>query len=75
MKEIGVQSLESAQDKEVWVVLQRSLIGKKPMQRKTAVALGLRKRGAQRKHVVNSTIIGMLKRIEHMIAIKIDGKS
>lgn len=57
-------------DTRAVIVLEKSLIGCKPKQRKTARALGLRKRGDKKEHLLNKPILGMVKAIEHLLAIK-----
>lgn len=65
----SLRKIKDMKDAEILVTLKRSVIGGTPSQRKTAVALGLRKTGSQRIHKVNDSIYGMLKTIEHLITV------
>ncbi|MBN2434720.1 MAG: 50S ribosomal protein L30 [Spirochaetes bacterium] len=47
----------------------KSGIGRKPMQRKTLRALGLRKINAERVHEDNPVIRGMIDKVKHLVEI------
>lgn len=49
---------------------QRSVSGRLPAERKTLNALGLGRIGKAKKHTLNDAIIGMLRRVEHLIEVK-----
>lgn len=48
----------------------KSSIGCKPKQRKTLVALGLRKINAVKEHENNEIIQGMINKVHHLIEVK-----
>ena len=52
------------------ITLKKSLIGRKPNQLKTAVALGLKKIGQVVVKEDNEAIRGMINTIAHMIEVK-----
>lgn len=52
------------------VTLVRSLIDTKPVHRKNARALGLRRRGASRTHQDNPVIRGMIARVQHLVKVE-----
>lgn len=52
------------------ITLTRSLIGRKPNQRKTAHALGLRTIGQVVVKEKNDAIVGMIETIQHLIDVK-----
>lgn len=56
--------------KKLAITLKRSLIGRKPDQRKTVQALGLRKRHQTVIHQDNPAIRGMIKKVSHMVEVK-----
>ena len=56
--------------KKLAITLKRSLIGRKPDQRKTVQALGLRKRHQTVNHQDNPAIRGMIKKVSHMVEVK-----
>ena len=55
---------------KIKITLVRSLIGRKPAQRKTAAALGLRKISSSVEKEVNPAIMGMVRTIEHLIRVE-----
>ena len=52
------------------ITLTRSLIGRKPNQRKTAEALGLRTIGQVVVKEKNDAIVGMIETIKHLVDVK-----
>jgi large subunit ribosomal protein L30 len=57
-------------DKRIKIKLVKSLIRKKPNQRLTAKALGLRHIGTVVEQNASPTILGMVKVIEHMVQVE-----
>jgi len=47
----------------------RSAIGRNPQVRETLKALGLGRIGKERQHTVNTTLAGMLQRVEHLVSV------
>jgi large subunit ribosomal protein L30 len=62
-------------EKKLRVTLVRSLIDSKPVHKKNARALGLRRRGATRIHKDTPVIRGMIARIVHLVELEeiVDG--
>ncbi len=58
------------ESKKLKVTLERSLIDSKPVHKKNARALGLRKRGVSRIHDDNSVIRGMIAKIIHLVRVE-----
>ncbi len=56
--------------KTVKVTLVRSLIGRKPNQKKTAKALGLRKINQTVEKTLNPAVEGMIKTISHLVKVE-----
>lgn len=56
--------------KKIKVTLVRSLIDSKPVHKKTARALGLRRRGASRVHDDNPVIRGMITKVVHLVKVE-----
>lgn len=56
--------------KKLKVTLIRSLIDAKPVHRKNARALGLRRRGASRIHADTPAIRGMISKVSHMVRVE-----
>jgi len=54
----------------VKVTLRRSLIGRPVGQRKVALSLGLRRRGAARVYTLTPSLRGALRRVEHLVSIE-----
>lgn len=52
------------------ITLKRSTIGRKPDQRKTVAALGLRKLNQTVVHQDNPAIRGMINKVRHLIEVK-----
>ena len=48
----------------------KSKIGTKPQQRATLRALGLRKLNAERVHINNLVIRGMIDKVKHLVEVK-----
>jgi|JI91814BRNA_FD_contig_31_69906_length_912_multi_2_in_0_out_0_2 large subunit ribosomal protein L30 len=57
-------------EEEVLVIQSKSSIGSLPMHRKTLIALGLKKKGAQRKHKLTPQIKGMLRSVTHLVTVE-----
>lgn len=60
----------SAAPRRVRVTLRRSLIGRPAEQRKIAWALGLRRVGAARVHVLTASLAGALRRVGHLVSME-----
>ncbi len=58
------------EDKRIKITLVKSLIRKKPKQRLTAAALGLRHIGTVVEQNASPAIMGMIKVIEHMVKVE-----
>jgi large subunit ribosomal protein L30 len=56
--------------KKIKVTLVRSTIDGKPVHKKTARALGLRRRGASRIHDDNAVIRGMIAKVVHLVKVE-----
>jgi len=56
--------------KQLKVTLVRSLIDTKPVHKKNARALGLRRLGASRVHEDNSVVRGMIARVVHLVRVE-----
>lgn len=52
------------------ITLTRGMVGKSASQRKVVAALGLGKFGSSVKHASSPTIVGMIKKIEHLLCVK-----
>jgi len=52
------------------ITLTRSLIGRKPEQRKTVEALGLRKLHQTVEQQDNAAIRGMINKVAHLVSVK-----
>ena len=57
-------------DKTIKIELVRSYIGRKPAQRKTALALGLRKVNQSVVKQATPAILGMVKTISHLVTVE-----
>jgi large subunit ribosomal protein L30 len=57
-------------DKKIKIRLVRSTIGTLPAQRATVRSLGLRKIGSVVEQTANPAILGMIKRVEHLVSIE-----
>ncbi|MCB1323922.1 MAG: 50S ribosomal protein L30 [Spirochaetales bacterium] len=57
-------------ERKVIVTLERSAIGTKPAHRATVRALGLRKRGARREHVMTPAVAGMIKQVGYLLRVE-----
>ncbi|MBN2651820.1 MAG: 50S ribosomal protein L30 [Spirochaetales bacterium] len=62
--------MAKAKAKKVKVTLVRSLIGRKPNQRKTAKALGLKKINSTVEKELNPAVQGMLNTVAHLVKIE-----
>lgn len=62
-------------EKKLKVTLVRSLIDSKPVHKKNARALGLRRRGATRIHEDTPVIRGMIAKVSHLVELEevVDG--
>ncbi|MDQ0340204.1 large subunit ribosomal protein L30 [Caldalkalibacillus uzonensis] len=56
--------------KKLEITLKRSVIGRKPDQRKTIEALGLKKRHQTVMHQDNDAIRGMINKVSHLVEVK-----
>ncbi|MDR2509461.1 MAG: 50S ribosomal protein L30 [Spirochaetaceae bacterium] len=56
-------------EKKIKIRLVRSTIGTVPAQRATVRSLGLRKIGSTVEHTANPAILGMVKRVAHLVAV------
>jgi len=61
---------KKASTKKVRITLVRSTISRKPNQRKTAQALGLRKIGSSIEVALNPSIQGMISTIDHLVKVE-----
>jgi len=55
---------------KIKVTLVRSPIGRKPDQRKTVVALGLKKMHSSVTHEASPSILGMVNKISHLVKVE-----
>jgi large subunit ribosomal protein L30 len=55
--------------KEVLVSQVRSSIGVTPTQKKTLIALGLKKKGSSREHKLTPQIQGMIRSVNHLVEV------
>lgn len=55
-------------EKKVKIRLVRSTIGVIPVQRATVRSLGLKKIGSEVEQPMNSAILGMIKRVAHLVS-------
>lgn len=51
------------------ITLKKGLVGKPATQRKIITALGLRKYGSSVKREASPSIMGMVKKVEHLVAV------
>jgi len=65
-----VPNAKAGPAKEVVVTLEKSPIGRIPAHRGTLRALGLRKRGATRKHKLTPVIVGMLRQVGYLVKVE-----
>lgn len=56
--------------KKIEITLTRSVIGRKEDQRRTVEALGLRKMHQTVAHEANPAILGMVKKVAHLVTVK-----
>ena len=56
-------------DKKVMVRQIRSLIGRDPRVRQTMRALGLGRIGSEHEHVLSTSVVGMIRRVEHLVTL------
>ncbi|NLI97444.1 50S ribosomal protein L30 [bacterium] len=61
---------KSKKNVKIKVTLVGSLIDSKPVHKKTARALGLRRRGASRIHDDNPVIRGMIAKVVHLVNVE-----
>jgi large subunit ribosomal protein L30 len=52
------------------ITLKRGLVGKPGTQRRVVEALGLSKYGSSVKHAKSDTIVGMVKKVHHLVTVK-----
>jgi large subunit ribosomal protein L30 len=55
---------------EVLVTQSKSSIGSNPAHRKTLIALGLKRKGAARKHKMSPQLKGMLRAVNHLVTVE-----
>ena len=55
---------------KIKVKLIRSVIGKLPVQRATVRALGLRKIGSSNVLEANPSVLGMVKKVSHLVSVE-----
>jgi large subunit ribosomal protein L30 len=55
---------------KIKVTLKRSVIGTLPAQRATVRSLGLRKIGSSRVHEVSEAVLGMTRKVAHLVAVE-----
>ncbi|MDR0637551.1 MAG: 50S ribosomal protein L30 [Spirochaetaceae bacterium] len=53
---------------KIKVTLKRSIIGTLPAQRATVRSLGLRKIGSSKVHEASEALLGMVKKVAHLVA-------
>lgn len=58
-----------AKEKKVTVTQLRSTAGREPSTKRTISALGLGKIGKSKTLVVNPAVLGMLKKVEHLVGV------
>jgi large subunit ribosomal protein L30 len=56
--------------RRIRITLKRSLIGQKPIHRKTIRALGLRKIGSVVEKQAQPSILGMAKKVSHLVDVE-----
>jgi len=56
--------------KRIRVKLVKSLIGRKPKQRKTVAALGLKKIGSVREKEATPAVLGMVRSVSHLVEVE-----
>ncbi len=56
--------------RQVRVRLRRSLIGRTRDQRRTVWALGLRRVGASRVHVLTPSLAGAVRKVQHLVSLE-----
>jgi large subunit ribosomal protein L30 len=59
-----------ASEKKIRIRLVRSTIGRKPDQRATVRSLGLRKIGSAVEQTASPAILGMVKKVAHLVAVE-----
>jgi large subunit ribosomal protein L30 len=55
---------------KIKVTLKRSVIGTLPAQRATVRSLGLRKIGSSRVHEATELVLGMTKKVAHLVTVE-----
>ncbi|MDR1468796.1 MAG: 50S ribosomal protein L30 [Spirochaetaceae bacterium] len=55
---------------KIKVTLKRSVIGTLPTQRATVRSLGLRKIGSSKTHEATEPLLGMVKKVAHLVAVE-----
>jgi large subunit ribosomal protein L30 len=55
---------------KIKVTLKRSVIGTLPAQRATVRSLGLRKIGSSRVHEATESVLGMTKKVAHLVTVE-----
>ncbi|GMO43120.1 MAG: 50S ribosomal protein L30 [Termitinemataceae bacterium] len=57
-------------EKKLRIHLVRSTIGRLPKQRATVRSLGLRKIGSTVETVANEAVLGMVKKVSHLVSVE-----
>jgi large subunit ribosomal protein L30 len=57
-------------EKKIKVTLKRSVIGRLPVQRATVRSLGLRKIGSSNVLEANPAVLGMVKKVNHLVLVE-----
>jgi large subunit ribosomal protein L30 len=55
---------------KIKVMLKKSCIGTLPAQRSTVRSLGLRKIGSSAVHETNPALLGMVKKVAHLVSVE-----
>ena len=55
---------------KIKVTLKRSVIGRPPVQRATVRSLGLRKIGSSNVLEANPSVLGMVKKVSHLVTVE-----
>lgn len=55
---------------EIIVTQSKSSIGALPVHRRTLIALGLKRKGAKKKHKLTPQIQGMIESVRHLVTVE-----
>lgn len=64
-----MEKKQQKKNKEIKLTQVKSTIGKKKIQKKYLLSLGLKKIGSTRSVILNPSIKGLLKKVNHLIKI------